>query len=296
MLSSKELRKRARRSRDGLLECRLCPRGCGVNRLAGETGFCHAEAAAKVASYNVHRGEEPPLSGVRGSGTIFFSYCTLHCVYCQNYPISQLGEGNEATAEKLAGMMLKLEQKGCHNINLVTPTQYVPQILEALALAVEQELNLPIVYNTSGYESTDALELLDGVVDIYLTDMRYADSAPARLYSAAADYPQINRTAVREMYRQVGDLVLDNNGIAARGLIVRHLVLPGNLAGTERTMEFIAEEISYDTYVSLMSQYFPAYKAVGKPLLDRRITTAEYAAAQDIMETYGLINGWIQDY
>jgi putative pyruvate formate lyase activating enzyme len=296
MLSSKELRERARRARDGLLDCELCPRRCGVNRLAGEKGFCHAGAVAKVASHNVHLGEEPPLSGSRGSGTIFFSYCTLHCVYCQNYPISQLGEGNEVTAEELAGMMLRLEQKGCHNINLVTPTHYIPQILEALALAVEQEFNLPIVYNTSGYELPETLKLMEGAVDIYLPDMRYADSAPARLYSGAADYPEINRAAVKEMYGQVGDLLLDEEGIARRGLIIRHLVLPGNLAGTERTMEFIAEEISPDTYISLMSQYFPAYKAVGNPLLDRRITTAEYAAAQDIMETYGLTNGWIQEY
>jgi putative pyruvate formate lyase activating enzyme len=296
MLSSKELRQRARRAGALLLDCELCPRRCGVNRLAGEKGYCRAGAAAKVASSNVHTGEEPPLSGTRGSGTIFFSYCTLHCVYCQNYPISQLGEGNEATAEELAAMMLTLERKKCHNINLVTPTHYIPQILEALALAVEQEFNLPVVYNTSGYELPETLALLEGVVDIYLPDMRYADSAPARLYSGAADYPEINRAAVKEMYRQVGDLLVDEHGIAARGLLIRHLVLPGNLAGTERTMEFIAEEISPDTYISLMSQYFPAYKAVGNPLLDRRITTAEYAAAQDIMETYGLVNGWIQEY
>lgn len=296
MLSSKELRERAKRAHNELLECVLCPRLCGVNRLAGEKGFCRAGATAKVASYNVHRGEEPPISGVRGSGTIFFSYCTLHCVYCQNYPISQLGEGNEVTAQELSRMMLKLEQKGCHNINLVTPTQFVPDILEALAIAVEQEFNLPIVFNSSGYELPETLKLLEGVVDIYLPDMRYADPAPARLYSGAADYPQINRAAVKEMHGQVGDLVLDDDGIAERGLIIRHLVLPGNIAGTESTMEFIATEISPDTYISLMSQYFPAYKAVGNPLLDRRITPAEYAAAQDIMESYGLTNGWIQDY
>jgi putative pyruvate formate lyase activating enzyme len=217
-------------------------------------------------------------------------------VYCQNYPISQLGEGNEITAKALAGIMLKLEQKRCHNINLVTPTHFIPDILEALALAVEQEFNLPVVYNSSGYELPETLELLDGVVDIYLPDMRYADSAPARLYSGAADYPQINRAAVKEMFTQVGNLALDDDGIATRGLIVRHLVLPGNMAGSESTMKFIAEKISPDTYVSLMSQYFPAYKAVGNPLLDRRVTSAEYAAAQDIMESYGLTNGWIQDY
>ncbi len=296
MLSSKELRERARRARDGLLQCELCPRRCGVNRLAGDRGFCHAGATAKVASYNVHHGEEPPISGSRGSGAIFFSYCTMRCVYCQNYPISQLGEGNDVTAKEFAGMMLKLEQKGCHNINLVTPTHYIPQILEALTIAVEEELNIPIVYNTSGFESVEALELLDGVVDIYLPDMRYADTAPARLYSSAADYPQLNRAAIKEMYRQVGDLILDEDGIAKRGLIIRHLVLPGNLAGTDGIMKVIAEEISRDTYVSLMSQYFPAYKAVGKPLLDRRITMDEYTAAQDIMEKYGLTNGWIQDY
>ncbi|MFA5867371.1 MAG: radical SAM protein [Actinomycetota bacterium] len=267
-----------------------------MNRLVGDKGFCHAGAAAKVASFNVHHGEEPPISGSRGSGTIFFSYCTMHCVYCQNYPISQLGEGNDVSPEELADMMLKLEQKGCHNINLVTPTHYVPQILEALTIAVEQELNLPLVYNTSGYDTVETLKLLEGVVDIYLSDIRYADTAPARLYSSAADYPPVNRDALKEMHGQVGNLVLDDEGIAKRGLIIRHLVLPGNLAGTERAMEFIAEEISRDAYISLMSQYFPAYKAVGNLLLDRRVTTVEYAAAQEIMETYGLVNGWTQDY
>lgn len=296
MLSSKELRQRAKKTRDGLLVCNLCPRRCRVNRLAGETGICRAGAIAKVASFNAHRGEEPPLSGTRGSGTIFFSHCTLRCVYCQNYPISQLGEGNDVTTEELAAIILKLEAQKCHNINLVTPTHYIPFILEAFALAVEQEFNLPVVYNTSGYETLETLRMLDSIVDIYLPDMRYADQAPARLYSSAADYPEINRDAVKEMHRQVGDLVVDGEGIARRGLIIRHLVLPGNMAGTERIMEFISEEISSDTYISLMSQYFPAYKAVGKPLIDRRITTAEYAAAQEMMETYGLTNGWIQDY
>lgn len=296
MLSSKELRLRAKKASDRLLECRLCPRRCGINRLAGETGFCRGGAIAKVASHNVHHGEEPPLSGTRGSGTIFFSYCILHCVYCQNYPISQLGEGNEATAVELAKMMLKLERKGCHNINLVTPTHYIPQILEALALSVEQGFKLPVVYNTSGYELPETLDLLDGVVDIYLPDMRYAEQEPAGQYSAAPDYPEVNRAAIKEMHNQVGDLVQDDDGIATRGLIIRHLVLPGNMAGTEKTMEFIAEDISPDTYVSLMSQYFPAYKALGKALIDRRITTAEYVEAQDILKTHGLKNGWKQDY
>lgn len=296
MLSSLELKQRARQAHDLLLACTLCPRRCKVNRLSGEIGFCHAGGRAKVASYNSHHGEEPPLSGTGGSGTIFFTYCTLRCVYCQNYPISQLGEGNEVSSKELATMMLRLQERGCHNLNLVTPTHYVPQILQALAEAGKQGFDLPIVYNTSGYESLSTLRLLDGVVDVYLADMRYADSPPARLYSAAADYPRINKAAIKEMYHQVGDLVVDKHGVARRGLIIRCLVLPENMAGTDQTLRFIAEQVSPSTYISLMSQYFPAYKAQGMALLNRRITAAEYDRAKQAMTDYGLTNGWIQDY
>jgi putative pyruvate formate lyase activating enzyme len=242
-----------------------------------------------------HHGEEPPLSGTKGSGTIFFTNCNLRCVYCQNYPISQLGNGAERTLGELACQMVWLQEQGCHNLNLVTPTHFMPQILKALGIAKERGFNLPIVYNTSGYESIEALQLLDGIVNIYLPDMRYADDAAALKYSSAPHYPEINRAAIKEMFRQVGNLVLDENGVAQRGLIIRHLVLPVGLSGTDGVMKFLAEEISKDVYISLMSQYFPAYRAQEFEEIDRRITPEEYDEAYEIMQKYGLENGWVQE-
>jgi putative pyruvate formate lyase activating enzyme len=280
----------------GLLEsCRVCPRECGVNRLKNDKlGFCRSGLNPVVSSASPHHGEEPPLSGTRGSGTIFFANCNLRCAYCQNYPISHLGNGAERTPGELACQMLWLQEQGCHNLNLVTPTHFMPQILKALGIARDRGFSLPVVYNTSGYESVEALRLLDGIVDIYLPDMRYSDEAAARRYSIAPHYPEVNRAAIREMYRQVGNLVLDHNGIATRGIIIRHLVLPGGLSGTEGVMKFLAEEISKDVYISLMSQYFPAYKACEIKELSRRITPEEYEEARSIMERYGLENGWMQ--
>lgn len=292
-LSRRSLEQRAAQAREILLNCGLCPRGCGVDRTRGELGFCKA-GALSVSSYSAHHGEEPPLSGQAGSGTIFFTHCTMRCVYCQNYPISQLGVGDEVSVKELAGMMLKLEKRGCHNINLVTPTHYVPQILEALLIAADAGLSVPLVYNTSGYESSETLAMLDGVIDIYLPDMRYASVEAARAYSQARDYPEVNRVAVKEMHAQVGDLTLDKRGVAQSGLLIRHLVLPGDLSGTPEIMDFIAREVSQNTYISLMDQYFPAHKAVGIPPLDRRITKAEYYKAIEIMNTAGLSNGWVQ--
>jgi putative pyruvate formate lyase activating enzyme len=242
-----------------------------------------------------HHGEEPPLSGGNGSGTIFFANCNLRCVYCQNYPISQMGHGAERTAGELACQMFWLQEQGCHNLNLVTPTHFMPQILQALSIAKERGFDLPIVWNTSGYESVETLRLLDGVVDIYLPDMRYSDNRAALQYSVASHYVEVNRAAIKEMYRQVGNLVLDGNGTAKRGLIVRHLVLPGGISGTESVMKFLAEEISKDVHVSLMAQYFPAYKATESREIGRRITAKEYEEARRIMEKYGLENGWVQE-
>jgi len=279
-----------------LEECRLCPRRCGVNRLRGEVGFCRVGELPKVASWNVHPWEEPPISGTRGSGTIFFSHCTGRCLFCQNYPISQLGIGNTVTVERLAEMMLELQAKGVHNINLVTPTHFVPQILAALAMAIERGLRLPLVYNTSGYEAVETLRLLEGVVDIYLPDAKYADDAVARRLSGFVHYVESNRAALKEMFRQVGEeLVLDEEGIARRGMIIRHLVLPGGLAGTKEVLSWIASELSPKVHISLMSQYFPTYKALKHPLLGRKITPEEYREALSALEEAGFCRGWFQE-
>jgi putative pyruvate formate lyase activating enzyme len=294
-VSETELKKRAEAAYHLLESCRVCPRECGVNRMKNDKlGFCRSGLNPVISSVSPHHGEEPPLSGTKGSGTIFFTNCNLRCVYCQNYPISQMGHGAERTPGELACQMIWLQEQGCHNLNLVTPTHFMPQILKALGIARERGFNLPVVYNTSGYESLEALRLLDGIVDVYLPDMRYSDDAAARTYSVAPHYPATNRAAIKEMYRQVGNLVLDEDGIAKRGLIIRHLVLPNGLSGTEGVMKFLAEEISKDVYISLMSQYFPAFKAHEFKELSRRITADEYEEAYQIMRRYGLENGWIQ--
>src|SRR3989338_1058324 len=268
-----------------LSSCTLCPHRCKVNRLKDEKGYCKTGLKAKVCSYLAHHGEEPAISGQRGSGTIFFSNCNMAWVYCQNYDFSQKGEGREVEFEELAGFMLQLQEMHCHNINLVTPTHVLPQILKALSLAITKGLNLPLVYNTGGYELAQIIKLLTGIVDIYLPDMRYGESDTAIKYSDALDYPLYNQAAVKEMHRQVG----------VEDLIIRHLVLPNNIAGTDKIMEFISSEISKDAYISLMSQYFPCYKAGQFKELARRITFEEYKTAQMSMEKYGLHNGWVQD-
>ncbi len=290
------LSERVEAARKRLASCDLCPRACGVNRLGGESGFCRAGEVAKVASWNVHMWEEPPISGVRGSGTIFFSNCTGRCIFCQNYPICQLGVGEQVSNERLAEMMVSLQDRGCHNINLVTPTHYVPQILAALDLAVSQGLSIPLVYNTSGYESLETLRLLDGIVDIYLPDSKYADDAVARWISGFEGYVAHNRLALLEMRRQVGEeLLMDADGIAIRGMIVRHLVLPGGLAQTPEVLAWIVGHLSRRSAVSLMAQYFPAHKAVGHALLGRRLSLREYNDALEAYERAGLENGWRQD-
>ncbi|MBI4336123.1 MAG: radical SAM protein [Candidatus Omnitrophica bacterium] len=278
-----------------LQKCSLCPRKCGVNRITGQKGFCGAGAKPVVHSWFSHRGEEPPISGAKGSGAIFFTHCTMRCVYCQNYEFSQLSDEKEITTAELARIMLDLQGQGCHNINLVTPTHFVPQIMEALLIASRKGLLLPIVYNTGGYELVSTLKLLDGVVDIYLPDMRYGDDKNASRYSMATDYPAINKKAVMEMFRQVGDLVVDREGIARKGLIIRHLVLPNNIASSEEIFNFISRRISKNIHVSLMSQYHPVYKAANFREISRRITGGEYEHAFGFLAENGLMNGWVQE-
>jgi len=271
-----------------LQSCHLCPHHCGVNRLEGEVGRCHTASEAIVSSYGPHFGEEAPLVGRCGSGTIFFTNCNLRCLFCQNYPISQLGEGENVNKEELACMMLSLQAQGCHNINLVSPTHVVPQILEALGVAMELGLHLPLVYNSGGYDSVETLKILDGIVDVYMPDMKYGDKRVAKELSGIENYPQVNRAAVKEMHRQVGDLKIDRDGIAQRGLLVRHLVLPNGLAGTKEVLNFISKQISLNTYVNIMAQYRPCYKAYEIPSLARPISTAEFQEAVELAHQAGL--------
>ena len=278
-----------------LKSCRLCPRECGVDRLKGETGVCGMGPHPAVSSDNLHHGEEPPISGYRGSGTIFLTGCNLGCIFCQNYPISHLRNGNVVKLPGLVNMMLRLQKAGAHNINFVTPTHFAPQLMCALLIAYRIGLGIPVVYNCGGYESLEMLRLWDGIIDIYMPDMKYSDPTMSDKYSSASDYPEVNRVAVKEMFRQVGDLKLDVEGIAQTGLLIRHLVLPENIAGSKEIIRFIAEELSADTYFSFMSQYFPAYKAVSLPPMNRRLTSLEYEKAKSYLEFYGVHRGWVQN-
>ncbi len=276
-----------------LSHCIECPRRCGANRLEG-LGFCRSGAVPKVASVNLHFGEEPPISGTRGSGTIFFSGCNLACIFCQNYPISQLGNGREFTLDGLVQAMLDLQGRGAHNINFVTPSHATIALEAAIPAARAEGLRIPIVYNTSGYDSLDQLRRLEGLIQIYLPDIRYSDEKPATELSSAHDYPRVNRAALKEMFRQVGNLQLDEEGIALQGIIIRHLVLPENRANTAAALEFIRTEISHETHVALMSQYFPAHKAVAVNGMDRKITRREWAEALELFKASNL-EGWAQE-
>jgi putative pyruvate formate lyase activating enzyme len=269
-------------------DCTLCPRNCRVNRLAGARGTCRGGYLPEVSSYAPHFGEEGPLVGRRGSGTIFFAHCNLRCCFCQNYSISHVGEGRDVSFERLARMMIELQALGCHNINFVTPSHLAAQILKALPTAIEMGLRIPLVYNSSGYDAVETLKLLDGVIDIYMPDFKFGASGPAGDYCDAPDYPEAARRAIKEMHRQVGDLTLDNNGIALRGLIVRHLVLPQGLAGTGEALRFIATELSRNTYVNIMDQYYPCGRVTAASPLGRRITREEYAEALEIAREEGL--------
>ena len=285
---SGELARKARWADNQLRDCTLCPWHCHANRSAGEIGQCRSGAQARVYAFMAHHGEENPLRGSNGSGTIFFAGCNMHCQFCQNADISQDNRGILVNNQQLAQMMLDLQAQGCHNINLVSPTHVLPQILNALVPAIREGLTLPLVYNSGGYDSLESLQILDGIVDIYLPDMKYADAAIAQKYSGIPDYTQVNQSAIKEMHRQVGDLQMDEKGLALRGLLVRHLLLPDDLVGTRELMQFLAAEISTNTYVNIMDQYKPDYHARDFPELFRLVTRAEVHRAKDWARETGL--------
>ncbi len=290
-----ELTRRADEAWEMLRGCTVCPQNCPVDRTRGKTGACHSGTDVIIGSWNVHRREEPPISGTRGAGTIFFGGCQARCSYCQNFWLSQMGNGLRVSYQRLADMMLSLQRKGCHNLDLVTPTHFVPQILKALEIAAGKGLHIPLVYNCAGYEHLHTLRLLDGVVDIYLPDAKYASNQEAMRTSKMHHYVEFNRAALKEMYRQVGGLQVDDEGIARRGLIVRHLVMPGGQAGTREVLTWISAEIGSDIGLSVMDQYFPAYKALADPVLNRRLTWTEYREALDIVEELPFENLFLQE-
>jgi len=287
-----ELSQRVRLLEEFLSACRLCPRRCGVNRLEGEIGYCGAGSELMVSSAFPHFGEERPLVGRHGSGTIFLTHCNLRCVFCQNYDISHLGRGETMTTHDMACAMLRLQELGCHNINFVTPTHYVPQIVSSLPDAIKMGLRIPIVYNCSGYESLDVIRMLDGVVDIYMPDAKYMDEEYSKQFSNAPDYPQVLRDVLKEMHRQVGDLTIDSRGIAERGLLIRHLVMPQGVGSSEEVLKFIAEDLSPHSYVNIMDQYRPEYRAHEYPELSRRITHKEYVEAIQMAKRFHLYRGF----
>ncbi|WP_353686496.1 radical SAM protein [Thermodesulfovibrio sp. 3462-1] len=287
-LSDKEFNQKIEKAFEILKDCTLCPRNCHVDRISGKKGACKVLIKPYVSSWGPHFGEEAPLVGRYGSGTIFFGFCNLSCVYCQNWTISHLGEGEEISCDELAQIMIFLQNSGCHNINLVTPTHQVPQIIKSIYIAREQGLRIPIVYNSGGYEAIETLEILDGIIDIYMPDFKYADNALAEKYSKVKKYTEFAKKALKEMHRQVGDLIINAEGIAVRGLLVRHLVLPNNIAGTEEVVKFIAEEISKDTYINIMDQYRPCWQTDKYPELNRTITHKEFEDAVNIALKYGL--------
>src|SRR5574341_432242 len=282
------LYERIEQARRLLKECQICPRKCKVNRLENKFGVCKVGKLPKVSSYNLHFGEESPLVGTHGSGTIFITSCNLGCVFCQNYDISHLGEGYEVSPERFAQMMIELQNMGCHNINFVTPTHVVPQILEALPIAIRDGLKIPLVYNTGGYDLVETLQLLEDVFDIYMPDFKFFDNDVAARLCKAGDYPQVTMKAIKEMHRQVGDLVINDQGIAERGLIVRHLVMPEGLAGTRKVMQFLAKDISPNTYVNIMDQYHPCGLAHKYPDIDRKISVEEFEDALQTVHEEGI--------
>jgi putative pyruvate formate lyase activating enzyme len=288
---SGELDERIRRLYEILESCELCPRKCRANRLKGEKGICKSGKDLMVSSHGPHFGEEDPLVGTGGSGTMFLTNCNLLCVYCQNYDISHLGYGEIRSESQVADYMIGLQYRGCHNINLVTPTHFAPQLVKATKHAIERGLRLPLVWNCGGYENVKTIELLDGIVDIYMPDIKYGDSEPAKKYSNAPDYFSVAREVVKEMHRQVGDLKFDARGIAQRGLLIRHLVLPNDLAGSEKVLKFIAEEVSTESYVNVMSQYRPAGRAHQYGELSRYLAREEFDRALTIATRLGLTRG-----
>jgi len=274
--------------------CSLCPRVCSVNRNKGERGICRAGDKVTVCKFLPHFGEEPVLTGTNGSGTIFFTFCNLSCQFCQNYQISQEHLGSPMNPAELADSMLRLQEQGCHNINLVSPTHFLPQIVKAVKAATAKGLTLPLVYNTNGYERVEVLKLLDGIIDIYLPDAKYGDDRSAQDFSNAPHYTSYNLSALKEMYRQVGLLKTDDRELAERGIIIRHLVLPYNVARTEQVLMMIREHLGNELHISLMGQYFPTYHASGRVELSRKITREEYQQCRILLEQYGFENGWLQ--
>ena len=299
LYESGELERRTQALEARLASCDICPRECGVNRLEGEAGFCRSAYRPIVSSVCAHHGEEPVLSGSRGSGTVFFGNCNMRCVYCQNYQISQdykAQQRHEVDSHILAERLLSLQDElGCHNINFVSPSHFVPQLTRTVLEAVPLGLRLPLVYNTSSYDSVETLRELDGIISIYLADLRYASNKWGWKFSRASDYVERSRAAIREMYRQVGDLETDDNGIAQRGLIIRHLILPNRLAGSEDSLGWLVGEVSPEVTVSIMAQYFPANRASRFPLLARKILPEEYAEVTGIIDRLGIVNGWVQE-
>lgn len=287
-----ELSQRVRLLEEILSACRLCPRRCGVNRLEGKIGYCGAGSELMVSSAFPHFGEERPLVGRHGSGTIFLTHCSLRCVFCQNYDISHLGRGEMITTQDMARAMLRLQELGCHNINFVTPTHYAPQIVASLPYAIKMGLRIPIVYNCSGYESPEVIRLLEGVVDIYMPDAKYMDEKYSKEFSNAPDYPQVLKEILKEMHRQVGDLTIDSAGIAEKGLLIRNLVMPQGVASSEEVLKFIAEDLSPHSYVNIMDQYRPEYRAHEYAELGRRITHKEYAEAIQVAKRLHLYRGF----
>lgn len=277
-----------------LEECRICPHRCRVNRIEGEVGRCKAKQTVKLALYSVHDFEEPCISGEHGSGTVFFSNCNLNCVFCQNYEISQVGKGKEISILELADIFIKQQRRNVENINLVTPTSYIPQIIEAIKIARSNGLKIPIVYNTNGYENVESLKLLDGYIDIYLPDLKYANNVLAKKFSNIDNYFDIAKNAIKEMYRQVGSPKFNEEGIITRGLIIRHLVLPNNIENSKNVLKWIKENINPDVYVSIMAQYFPTYKAKDIPELNRKLTQEEYNDIQQYVFDFDL-KGYMQD-
>lgn len=298
LINNGELKKRANFAHEILYSCNCCPHDCKVDRINGEPGTCFSGYLPIISSYSPHYGEEPVLSGIQGAGNIFFGNCNLKCVFCQNHEISQSYETEKyktVSLERLAEIMLELQERGCHNIGLVSPAHFSAQILKAIQIASKNGLSLPIIYNTNGYDSVKMLKLYDGVIDIYLPDLKYGNNEYAKTYSKIDNYFDYAKLALKEMFRQVGDELIYEGNVVVRGMIIRHLVLPNDLAESERIFQFIAEELSPDVHISLMSQYNPMHKAKKYVLLNRKIRESEYEKVLDLMDKYGLKNGWIQD-
>jgi putative pyruvate formate lyase activating enzyme len=299
LLGTGDLQKRAETLAAMYKRCTLCPRDCKVDRTQGKLGGCFSGAAPTVASHGPHHGEEPPISARRGSGTIFFANCNLRCVYCQNHQISQMrhaAAGREVSIPRLAEIMLELQGDGCHNINFVSPTHFTPSIVQAVLLAAEQGLRLPLVYNTNGFDSLEVLRLLDGIVDIYMPDLKYADARTGVRLSKIHNYPRAARAAIAEMFRQVGELKLDGERAARRGVLIRHLVLPGGLAGSLETLRWVHDALSPRASLSVMAQYYPSNKAAEHPPLNRRVALAEYLPVTDLLDELGMNRGWVQSH